>query len=154
MNDSVLECRAVRPDIVDSLGELFERLRQAGTEDFFHPHPLTANEAVKRANYLGRDLYYVLADGKVLIGYGMLRGWDEGYDIPSIGLALDASARGQGYGRMFMHFLHAAAARRGAKKIRLKVHRENGRAIELYKSLGYEFGQEEGEQLVGYLPLN
>jgi len=52
-----------------------------------------------------------------------------------------------------MHFLHAAALRRGAKRIRLKVHRENVRGIDLYKSLGYEFGQQEGSQLIGYLQL-
>ena len=108
---------------------------------------------MKRANYQGRDLYYALADGMTMIGYGMLRGWDEGYEIPSLGLALDSSVRGHGYGRMFMHFLHAAALRRGAKRIRLKVHRENVRGIDLYKSLGYEFGQQEGSQLIGYLQL-
>jgi ribosomal protein S18 acetylase RimI-like enzyme len=153
MNDSLLECRSVRPDVAEGLGQLFERLRKSGTEDFFHPHPLTAEEAVKRANYQGNDLYYVLADRKFLIGYGILRGWDEGYETPSLGLALDEAVRGQGYGRMFMHFLHAAAVRRGATKIRLKAHRNNSHAIELYKSLGYEFGQQEGDQLVGYLKI-
>jgi ribosomal protein S18 acetylase RimI-like enzyme len=153
MNDSVLECKAVRPDLAESLAQLFERLHNAGTESFFHPHPLTPEEALKRANYQGKDLYYVLADGQSLIGYGMLRGWDEGYETPSLGLALDASVRGHGYGRMFMHFLHAAAACRGARRIRLKAHRENAQAVALYKSLGYQFGQEEGEQLVGYLEL-
>jgi ribosomal-protein-alanine N-acetyltransferase len=154
MNDRVLECRAIRPDLAEQLAQLFERFRQTATEEYFHPHPLTAEEALKRVQYQGKDLYYVLTDGITLLGYGMLRGWDEGYETPSVGLALDSSVRGHGYGRMFMQFLHAAARRRGAGRIRLKVHRDNSQAIALYTSLGYRFGHEEGDQRVGYLELN
>jgi uncharacterized protein (DUF302 family) len=71
MNDSVLECRAVRPDLAESLAHLFERLHNAGAEVFFI-HSTHPAEALKRAKYQGKDLYYVLADGRSLIGYGML----------------------------------------------------------------------------------
>jgi ribosomal protein S18 acetylase RimI-like enzyme len=52
-----------------------------------------------------------------------------------------------------MHFLHAAARRRGADKVRLKVYPDNIRAIELYRELGYTFEAQEAGQLVGIVDL-
>ncbi len=88
-----------------------------------------------------------------VLGYGMLRGWDDGWKIPSLGIALDPRIRGNGTGEMLMHFLHAAARRRGATKVRLKVYPDNRTAIALYKKLGYVFATEEAGQLVGYITL-
>ena len=52
-----------------------------------------------------------------------------------------------------MHFLHAAARRRGAEKVRLKVKMNNSRAVNLYQGLGYKFESQEGPFLVGFLDL-
>jgi ribosomal protein S18 acetylase RimI-like enzyme len=88
-----------------------------------------------------------------VIGYGMLRGWDEGYVIPSLGIALDSSVRGRGYGTALMNFLHDIAKQRGAAKVRLKVDSKNLPAIELYRGLGYIFEPEGDQDLVGFLDL-
>jgi ribosomal protein S18 acetylase RimI-like enzyme len=103
---------------------------------------------------VSKDLYYVLVEGSVILGYGMLRGWDEGYAIPSLGIAIHPRARSNGLGRVFMHFLAAVARSRGAHKVRLRVMSKNTLAIRLYESLGYEFSAEQaGEYLVGFLEL-
>lgn len=52
-----------------------------------------------------------------------------------------------------MAMLHLAARVRGVKKVRLKVHNDNGRAIELYTRFGYQFVSEEAGQQVGFLEL-
>ncbi len=148
------ECRLIRPEDAIPLGHFFERLRAQGVEGFFHPHPLTREEAAKRAAYAGRDAHCVTQAGSQLIGYGMLRGWDEGYDIPSLGIAIDAAQRGHGHGRRLMEFLHVVARERGAKRVRLKVYPENVHAVKLYRSLGYTFYGEEGGQLEGILELD
>jgi len=84
----------------------------------------------------------------------MLRGWDEGYAVPSLGIAVRAEAQGSGLGRLVMGYLHTEARRRGAPRIRLKVYPDNVRAVELYRSLGYEYRPElESGQLVGYKEL-
>jgi len=49
-----------------------------------------------------------------------------------------------------MSFLHLAAKRKGAEKIRLKVYKENGDAYLLYINMGYLFESEEDGQLVGF----
>lgn len=148
-----LECRVLGPEWENALVEFFRALVRSGGDREFHPHPLTADEAARRCSYAGRDLYYVLVDGGQVLGYGMLRGWDEGYDVPSLGIALHPSERGRGLGKAFMHFLHAAAKRRGAVRVRLRVYPHNTRAVRLYQQLGYRFDSEEGGQLVGFLQL-
>lgn len=148
-----LACVQLSPQWTQPLAEFFQSLREAGDEAEFHPHPFTAEEAARRCQYTGRDLYYILVDQSQVLAYGMLRGWDEGYEIPSLGIAVHPRQRGKGLGRLLMEFLHAAARHRGARTIRLKVYPRNARAVRLYESLGYVFQREEAGQLVGFLDL-
>jgi ribosomal protein S18 acetylase RimI-like enzyme len=147
------ECLNLRCELTGLLAAFFQRLVDAGIEKHFHPHPLTPDEAGRRAQYTGKDLYYALLVGGDIVAYGMLRGWDEGFEIPSLGVAVCPDSQGRGYGRLLMEFLHAVARQRGAKRVRLKVHSDNSPAISLYRSLGYVFVSEEAEQRVGYLDL-
>src|SRR5690242_21202213 len=88
-----------------------------------------------------------------VIGYGMLRGWDEGYAIPSLGIAIDPEVRGRGHSRVLMNFLRDVAKQRGAERIRLKVDPQNQSAAELYRSLGYVLEPQPDGQLIGFLEL-
>jgi len=146
-------CQVVQPEHTQALAAFFERLRAHQIERTFHPHPLTVDEAARRAAYRGRDFYCVLVQATAVVGYGMLRGWDEGYQVPSLGIVVDPSVQGRGYGRLLMQFLHATARQRGAARIRLKVYPDNTKAIALYRSLGYVFQAGEGGQSVGFLEL-
>ncbi len=148
-----IECMLLSPRWTQPLAEFFQALREAGDDAEFHPHPFTAEEAARRCQYAGRDLYYILADGERVLAYGMLRGWDDGYEIPSLGIAVHPRERGKGLGRLLMRVLHMAARRHGAKTIRLKVHPHNARAVRLYETLGYTFRGEEAGQLVGFFDL-
>lgn len=148
-----IECRTLTSQWTQPLAEFFRALVEAGDAAEFHPHPLTVEEAARRCEYSGKDLYYVLVDGRLVLGYGMLRGWDEGFEIPSLGIAVHPAERGKGLGLLLMHFLHAAARLRGARTVRLKVYSQNVRAVRMYESLGYEFRGTEAGQLVGFLDL-
>jgi len=153
MNSASLEIRIVDETLEKPLAEFFRDLRKAGDDKYFHPHPLTDDEAKRRAQYSGKDLYYVLMEGGKVIGYAMLRGWDEGYEVPSLGIAMHPSVRGMGLGKLFVRFLHVAARRRGCGKIRVKVYPENVTAVALYKKLGYSFQSEQAGQFVGFIGL-
>ncbi len=148
-----LEVRRVTSELAPALASFFAALRAGGDERLFHPHPLTAEHAVEIGDFDGGDLYYVLFDGSAVLGYGLLRGWDEGYEVPSLGIAIHPEARGRGLAAPFMHFLHAAAALRGAPRVRLKVYRSNERARALYERLGYAFAPADGDELVGFRDL-
>lgn len=149
-----MEIRQVKPQDADALARFFKLLKARGVDKFFHPHPFTPELANERASYRGKDLYFILFEDSEVLGYGMLRGWDEGYEIPSLGIVIHPDAQGQGKGRLLMNTLRAAAQQRGAKKIRLRVYPENLSAVNLYRSLGYDFVQEKsGPYLVGFLDL-
>jgi len=154
MNSSALEIQIVDKTLEKPLAEFFRALKKAGDDQYFHPHRFTDEEAKRIAHYSGKDLYYVLVEGGKVLGYGMLRGWDEGYEVPSLGIVIHPSVKGMGLGKLFMHFLHGAARRRGASKVRLKVYPNNKTAVMLYEGLGYTFQAEEAGQLVGFIDLD
>jgi ribosomal protein S18 acetylase RimI-like enzyme len=141
------------PEWEESLAGLLVDLRRAGDESQFHPHPLTREAARELSRRLGRDFYCVLVKGRRVIGYGMLRGWDAGFRVPTLGIAIHPEARGKGYGRTLMHALHKAASERGAERILLKVYTDNHAAVSLYRSLGYEFSSARDGELQGVLAL-
>jgi ribosomal protein S18 acetylase RimI-like enzyme len=150
-----MEVHVLGPAHADALARFFEVLKAHGIDKTFHPHPLTAEAALELTHYAGKDLYFVLRKGGDVMGYAMLRGWDEGYEVPSLGICLHPHARSQGLARLLMDFLHVAAQRRGAKKIRLRVCRDNKPAITLYRSLGYELTEDRDlRYLLGFLDLD
>lgn len=136
-----------------SLLSLFLALQKNGDRRFFHPHPLNRIEVLHRLHYTGKDYYCLQLLGRDVIGYGMLRGWDEGYEIPSLGIAVHPAYRNKGSSKELMQHLHRVARERGAERIRLKVYRANIKALSLYQGLGYEFSPWGEGELVGYLSL-
>ena len=147
-----LEYTLVSPPWVEKLAQFFEDIVANKDDEYFHPHPLTYEMARKIATYEGGDLYFLQIKEKEVAGYAMLRGWDEGYAIPSLGIVIHPNFRHQGLGREFMWFLHNQARAKGAVKVRLKVYSNNTEARHLYESLGYAFA-EENSQFIGYCDL-
>jgi len=131
------------------LAELFSDI----DDTFFRPHPFTRDEAGRIANQAGRDTYALLVEDGRAVACGLLRGWDEGYTVPSLGIAVRTSAQGRGLGRLMMAHLHAEAGRRGATMVRLRVHPDNVKARRLYESLGYTYAGEDRGELVMLVDL-
>lgn len=152
--DFALEFCQLRPEVASALAEFFAALVVNGDTRWFHPHPFTAEQAGKLCAYCGRDLYYVALAGGTVLGYGMLRGWDEGYEVPSLGIAIHPAARGLKLGYALMHFLQSAVRYRGAKRIRLTVSKDNVAARTMYERLGYRYQSGDGAELIGFLELN
>jgi ribosomal-protein-alanine N-acetyltransferase len=143
--EASVEFRVVSPDDAEALADLFANV----DETFFRPHPFTADEARRIANLKGRDVYVVLFDDGRPVAYGMLRGWSEGFEVPSLGIAVRTDSHRRGFGRLMMAHLHEVARSHGAEKVRLRVHPDNHRARRLYESLGYEYaGVDRGELLM------
>ena len=149
----IIEYVSVSQYWVRKLTQFFEDIVANKDENYFHPHPLTYEMAKNIANYEGDDLYFLQIKDNKVTGYGMLRGWDEGFTIPSLGIIIHPSFRNQGLGRDFMEFLHNQAKAKGAAKVRLKVYPSNAGARYLYENLGYSFSNEEKGRLIGYYKL-
>jgi len=148
-----LECRRLGLEWIQPLMNFLHDLQEAGDKELFHPHPFTEDVITDLIKHVHKDVYCVLVEGRQILGYGMLRGWDEGFEIPSLGIAIHPAARGNGLGKVLMQILHVCAMRKGAATVRLRVKSENTRAANLYQHLGYEFRSEEAGYLVGFLRL-
>jgi [ribosomal protein S18]-alanine N-acetyltransferase len=153
--NTVIELVRLRPDHVAALVEMLGAVAQQDALHHFSPHGFDVDSVTTLCISDRKDLHYVLTSGASVVGYGLLRGWEEGFATPSLGIAIHPSYRGEGHGKMLMGFLHSAARARGVEQVRLRVHASNGGAIALYRQLGYRFETYADSQglLVAHLRL-
>lgn len=148
-----LKFRRLGPEMQEAVTSFYSLVGQGQDLKFFHPQPMNRVQAERLCNYSGLDSYYVACAGTRILAYGMLRGWDEGYTIPSLGIVVHPDARGMGVAKAFISFLHLAAKVRGANKVRLTVYAENVGAVELYRRLGYTLEPKNEQEYVGTIVL-
>jgi len=140
-----------------ALAEFFEALAaDAEAANYFHPHPLTAGQAETLCRSMGtiRDGYVVAEIAGRIVGYSMLRGWDEGYEVPSWGGAVHPALRDAGIGKQLLIHAVDESRTRGAKRMRLTVYKSNARGVHVYQKIGFEFSEKDERSLVGILPLD
>lgn len=131
----------------------FAAIREDPDRARFRPHGFDDENARRVTGHAGADLYAGAFNGSRMIAYGMLRGWNEGHTVPSLGIYVHRDFRGRGAGRWMLERLHASAAELGATSVRLTVDRDNRGAVRLYEAIGYIFGPLDTERLVGVRPL-
>ena len=151
-NDN-LEISQCNSGLKESLVEFFNWAERANEKSFFWPHPFTEQEAIRICDARQCDYYCLVRLKNLPIGYGLLRGWEEGYEIPSLGLAIRTEYRGKGIGLMLMYYLHSVAKLRQCKKVRLRVNKTNAHAIRLYEKIGYQFQDDTSNYLLGFIDL-
>lgn len=138
-HDIAVEVVRLRLPWLQALQAFHAVLQTSGDTRLFSPHPFATDVLQALCAPEKQDLHYLLVVGSNVVGYGMLRGWDEGYSTPSLGIAIHPGWRGIGLSELLMHFLHGAARARGTMRLRLRVHPSNAKAIGLYRKLGYQF---------------
>jgi ribosomal protein S18 acetylase RimI-like enzyme len=145
----------LRPEHAEAVVGMFGTIAADPGARHFHPHPFDEASARRVCSGSGRDLYFGLWAKGAPAGYGMLRGWDEGFEVPSLGIWVSSPLRGTGAARAFMAYLHLAARLSDASRVRLKVHPDNASALALYRSMGYRFSDqlEPDGQMLGILEL-
>ena len=138
-NGAAIEIVRLSSARVDGLFAMLSQVAGLDAGGHFSPHGFTRTHLQSLCDVGLTDLYYVMTAGESVVGYGLLRGWDEGFATPSLGVAIHPDARRGGYGLTMMGFLHCAARARGAQRVRLRVNADNASAIALYEQLGYQF---------------
>jgi ribosomal-protein-alanine N-acetyltransferase len=130
--------RELGSEDAEALVVCFERNAVPAITDTFDPFPLDAEHALRIATAPGRDHYYGLfdEDGRI-VGVSMLRGWDEGYEIPSFGMFVDHEHHGRGIGSRLLDETLRAAGTLAAPAVRLSVYRSNAVAERMYRSRGF-----------------
>lgn len=146
--------RRLEPDDSGRLTKFFRDICDSDVVKYFHPHPFDGSAAITICESGGGDYYCAAFNGKEICGYGMLRGYAEGYVVPSLGIAIHPEYQGREIGSAVMLHLHGVAVERGASQIRLRVHPDNKAALRLYLKKGYVFtGELDRSELVGIVDL-
>lgn len=132
--------RPLRRGDEGELEQFFSIIDNAATRRVFHPHAFDAATARNICSSSGKDAFIGCFDDSTgaIVGYGLMRGWDEGFEVPSIGLCLLPEQKGRGLGRRLLEYLLAHCRQQGAPKAILKVRPENAAAIRLYETTGFE----------------
>lgn len=128
-------CEEDKRQIRKGYRQLFKAIRG---DKFFHPFPFI-KETIDKILYARDDLYFLVYEQKKVVGFFMLRGWDEGFDIPSFGMVVHPKYRGLGIGTKMLNSAIDACIKRGVKKIRLTIDKENIVARNIYKKAGFKF---------------
>jgi ribosomal protein S18 acetylase RimI-like enzyme len=121
-----------------ALAAFFEENNRPEVTDHFHPFPLDAANAHRICAEPRRDRYFAAWDYDAIAGLAMLRGWDEGYDVPSFGIVVDHRRHGKGYGKALTQYALTLARELGCARVRLTVHADNPRAVTLYERTGFK----------------
>jgi GNAT superfamily N-acetyltransferase len=120
----------------DSLVAPLSQMLQS-IEPTFRPFDFTP-EAIRMALKDGDEHWVTTLPSGIVVAYGMLRGWAEGYRIPALGIAVDAMYRRKGLASAMIMFLHYRAKERGCTHVMLHVDDDHLGAQSLYRSFCYQ----------------
>lgn len=87
---------------------------------------------------LRHTYYYTINVGRDRIGFISLKNVNTRFKSASFGISIGADYTEKGYGRDAMETMIDYYRKLGIKKFYLRVHTDNVRALNLYKSLGFE----------------
>ena len=146
LGDSIVECVMFRSGSERPLQAFLEALDEAGETRFFSPHASDMDTLTALGTRPHRDIHCLLCEDSLVVGYGLLRGWDEGFAIPSLGIAIHPLRRGRGLGNFLMEYLELLARLRGSASLRLRVLKANAVAIALYTTRGYEWQADPSDE--------
>lgn len=127
----------------EQLAALFTRNAVPDVAHTFDPFPLTPETAHDLLRPERLDRCFGAFDGSGLVAFSMLRGRDEGYDVPSFGIFVDRSEHGRGLGSRLTAWTVEQARETGAPAVRLSVYASNLGALRIYERLGFDVQSRE-----------
>lgn len=95
----------------------------------------TINKMLVKAEH---DKYFGVFVNNNIVGFYMLRGFDEGYEIPSYGVWISKKYSGLGLSKLTLQHAISLCKLNRVKKLMLKVHPDNKIAKNIYESFGFK----------------
>jgi [ribosomal protein S18]-alanine N-acetyltransferase len=96
-----------------------------------------------------RDIYNILISGQRVIGFSMLRGFEDGYTIPSFGIIIDYRFQNLGLGKHLLSLTIDQAKSIGCTKVRLSVYQCNQAGWKIYQAIGFREVERTKVDLLG-----
>jgi RimJ/RimL family protein N-acetyltransferase len=129
--------REIQPSDSALLETFFVQNDVPQVTETFTAFPLNARTTHFITEQSHKDKYYLLfLDGQP-IGFSMLRGFDEGYSVPSFGIFIDHRFQGSGYGKKLLRLTVEEARQMGCEKVRLSVFGVNVAGRKIYETFGF-----------------
>ncbi len=130
---------AIRPLVVDDAAALSSMLLAQSVEyaRFFRPFSFDTAAIADVLSSQGQDVLMGLYWQSQIVGFFMLRGWNEGYDVPAFGILIDERYRGCGLEMLSLETAKIVCKLRGASRIMIKMHPENISAKGVLRKTGF-----------------
>ena len=144
-----VEIKELQPEQVSTLSELILNAPEDYSK-YFVPFSFKEDSITKIINDAVNDKFFGIFITDDLAGFYMLRGFDEGYDVPSYGVWISDKYSGLGLSKLTLQHAITFCNLNGIKKIMLKVHPEHTIAKNIYENFGFEqdgFDDENGNYI-------
>lgn len=105
---------------------------------YFTPFSFEEDSIKKLINNAIKDKYFGIFVDEFLVGFYMLRGFDEGFEIPSYGVWISEKFSGMGLSKVTLEHAITFCKMHNIKKVMLKVHPENIVAKNIYEKFGFK----------------
>lgn len=129
----------VRPLVVEDAAalSLFLQSQTTGYARFFRPFSFELEAIIHVLTSQRLDVLMGLYWQKQMVGFFMLRGWNEGYDVPAFGILIDERYRGCGLEMLSLETAKIICRLRGASRMMIKMHPENISAKGVARKTGF-----------------
>ena len=150
-----IEIKELKSDQASTLSALILNALKDYTKHFT-PFSFEEDSIKKIINDAIIDKYFGIFINDNLAGFYMLRGFDQGFEVPSYGVWISDKFYSLGLSKLTLQHAIAFCKVNGLKKIMLKVHSENIIAKNIYESFGFkqEGFDEKNSNLIYYKSLD
>lgn len=104
---------------------------------YFIPFVMKSDDLKSMLEKIEKDLFINVMVNKKIAGFFMLRGFDQGYEVPSYGVWISSEYANKGLAKLTLQYSLSICRLTGVNSIMLKVHPENKVALKMYKSFGF-----------------
>jgi RimJ/RimL family protein N-acetyltransferase len=129
---------SLRPHHSQELSSLLQSER-AEYVQYFTPFPFDVASLEMRLASAKRDRYWGIRWEDNIVGFFMLRGFDEGYERPSFGIVISEAYSCFGLGKLALYYSLSWSRLSKIKAVMLKVHPDNLIARRMYEQAGFQF---------------
>lgn len=136
INTSFIEFQKLKITDLNDLIDLWNNDPQDYNKHFI-PFEIKYDNLKSILEKVDKDLFIGIFVNKKIAGFFMLRGFDEGYDIPAYGVWISSKYANKGLAKLTIQYSLSICRLADVKRIMLKFHPENIIAMKMYKNFGF-----------------
>ena len=129
----------IRPLQIDDAATLsiWLRAQPPAYARFFRPFGYDEASIATALAQTGQDIFTGLFWDQQLVGFFMLRGWNEGYEVPAFGILIDERYRGYGLEMAALDTAKVICRLRNVSRLMIKMHPDNISAKGVARKTGF-----------------